>query len=110
MNDPDSDDRAPLAIDEWPYDQVADRIDKRIRACEFGEHGKLPGSPDLAEWCGVTMGVIAHAREELKRRRLVVVIPGHGTFTRATAGSTPGDRWPPGDTRQACPVVPCDTR
>jgi hypothetical protein len=45
MNDPGSDDRAPLAIDEWPYIQVADRIEKRIRDGEFGEHGQLPGVP-----------------------------------------------------------------
>jgi DNA-binding GntR family transcriptional regulator len=86
----DSDDQAPLAIDEWPYLQIAERLDKRIRAGEFGEHGKLPGSADLAEWYGVSIGVIAHAREELKRRRLVLVIPGYGTFTRATAEKHPG--------------------
>jgi DNA-binding GntR family transcriptional regulator len=90
VNDLDSDDRTPLAIDEWPYLQVADRIDKRIRDGEFGEHEKLPGGPELAEWYGVSIGVIAHAREELKRRRLVVVIPGFGTFTRAIAEKQPG--------------------
>lgn len=41
----DSDDQAPLRIDEWPYLQIADRIEDRIRRGEFGEHGKLPGRP-----------------------------------------------------------------
>lgn len=79
----DSDDRAPLRIDEWPYLQIADRIEDRIRRGEFGEHGTLPGSSDLAEWYGVSIGVIAHAREELKRRGLVKVVPGYGTFATA---------------------------
>jgi hypothetical protein len=45
----DSEDRAPLAIDEWPYQQIADRLEKRIRDGEFGEHGKLPAAHELAE-------------------------------------------------------------
>jgi DNA-binding GntR family transcriptional regulator len=85
----DGGDQAPLRIDEWPYLQIADRIEDRIRRGEFGEHGRLPGGAHLAEWYGVTVGVIAHAREELKRRRLVVVIPGYGTFTRGTAEKQP---------------------
>ena len=41
----DSDDQAPLRIDEWPYLQIADRIEDRIRRGEVGEHWKLPARP-----------------------------------------------------------------
>jgi GntR family transcriptional regulator len=85
----DGDDQAPLAIDQWPYIQVADRIEKRIRNGEFGEDGRLPGSPELAEWYGVTVKVVGHAREELIRRELVVSVKGRGTFVRATAEKQP---------------------
>jgi DNA-binding GntR family transcriptional regulator len=85
----DGEDQAPLRIDEWPYLQIADRIEDRIRRGEFGEHGRLPGGADLAEWYGVTVGVIAHAREELMRRGLVKVMQGYGTFARVTAEKHP---------------------
>jgi DNA-binding GntR family transcriptional regulator len=83
------DGEAPLAIDQWPYIQVADRIEKRIRNGEFGEDGRLPSSPELAEWYGVTVKVVGHAREELIRRELVVSVKGRGTFVRATAEKQP---------------------
>lgn len=59
MNDPGSDDQAPLAIDERPYLQVTDRLEDRIRRGEFGADGKLPGTADLADWYGVGRGVAA---------------------------------------------------
>lgn len=85
-----ADDRAPLRIDEWPYVQVADRLEDRIRSGEFGEDGKLPGTAELGEWYGVKVGVIRHAREELMRRNLAVFKLGHGYFARLTAGKQPG--------------------
>jgi DNA-binding GntR family transcriptional regulator len=86
MNDPGSDDRAPLAIDEWPYLQVADRLEDRIRRGEFGADGKLPATGDLAAWYGVSAGVVRHARQELIRRNLAVLRLGEGYFARAAAG------------------------
>jgi hypothetical protein len=42
MNDPESaDDSAPLATDEWPYVQVADRLEDRIGRGEFGAEALL---------------------------------------------------------------------
>jgi len=79
------DDQAPLRIDEWPYLQIADRLEDRIRRGEFGEDGQLPGTFDLSEWYGVGVEVIRHARNELKHRGLVVVRLGHGTFVRPGA-------------------------
>ena len=75
-------DRAPLRIDEWPYLQIADRLEDRIRRGEFGEDGKLPGTPELAEWYGVSRGIVRHAREELVRRNLAVFRLGEGYFAR----------------------------
>jgi hypothetical protein len=84
-----SGDRAPFAIDEWPYIQLADRLEDRIRKGEFGEDGKLPVTGELAEWYGVTPAVIRHARQVLTRRNLVVFRLGHGYFARTTAEKHP---------------------
>jgi DNA-binding GntR family transcriptional regulator len=80
-------DRAPLAIDEWPYIQIADRIEDRIRRGEFGEAGQLPGASELADWYVVSGAVIRHARKELLHRGLVVAVVGRGTFVRAGTAS-----------------------
>jgi len=85
----DSGDRAPFALDQWLYVQLADRIEMRIGRGEFGEDGKLPGEPELAEWYGVGIKAVRHARQELKRRGLVVVVPGRGTFARTIAEKQP---------------------
>jgi DNA-binding GntR family transcriptional regulator len=90
MNDPGTDDRAPFAIDEWPYLQLADRLEDRIRRGEFGNDGKLPGTGELAEWYSVKTGVIRHARQELMRRNLAVFKLGNGYFARVTAEKHPG--------------------
>jgi DNA-binding GntR family transcriptional regulator len=88
MSDPATDgDRAPLAIDEWPYLQVADRLEDRIRRGEFGADGKLPATADLADWYGVSRGVVRHARQELARRNLVAFRLGEGYFVRAVPPS-----------------------
>jgi DNA-binding GntR family transcriptional regulator len=76
------DDLAPFAIDEWPYIQLADRLEDRIRRGEFGEDGKMPATDELAERYGVKDGVIRHARQELVRRNLAVFRLGHGYFAR----------------------------
>ncbi|HEY1822887.1 MAG TPA: GntR family transcriptional regulator, partial [Trebonia sp.] len=62
---PPLDDRAPLAIDEWPFAQIADRLEDRIRRGEFGADGQLPATGELAEWYGVSAWVVRHARKEL---------------------------------------------
>jgi hypothetical protein len=86
----DGDDRAPFVAYEWPYLQLADRLEDRIRKGEFGEDGKLPGTEELAEWYGVKVGVIRHARQELMRRNLVVFKLGHGYFARVATGKHRG--------------------
>jgi GntR family transcriptional regulator len=75
------DDRAPFALDEFLYLQVADRIAARIRAGEFSPTGKMPGRPEMCRRYRVRAGVMEHAWRELKQRGLIVTVPGHGTFT-----------------------------
>lgn len=75
------DDRAPFALDEFLYKQVADRITARIRAGEFSGTGKLPSRPEMCRHYGVGAGVLEHAWRELKQRGLIVTVPGRGTFT-----------------------------
>lgn len=76
------DDRAPIDPrgPELVYKVVADRIEKRIRAGEFGDSGRLPSETDLAEWYGVARMTVRRAHEELTERGLVRVVPGKGTF------------------------------
>lgn len=76
------DDRAPIdpAGADLVYVTVANRIERRIRAGEFGDAGRLPGETDLAEWYGVARMTIRRAHQELTQRGLVRVVPGKGTY------------------------------
>ena len=60
---------------------VADRIEARIKAGEFGESGRLPSRAKLAAWYGVSGGSVRKAARLLERRGLIEVVPGMGTFT-----------------------------
>ncbi len=60
---------------------VAGRLEARIRRGEFGESGRLPSTRALMAHYGVKMGVVDHARAELKARGLVVSDGWRGTFT-----------------------------
>ena len=76
------DDRAPIDPrgPELVYEEVANRIERRIRAGEFGDTGRLPSEQDLAEWYGVAKMTIRRAHEELVKRGLIVRRTGKGTF------------------------------
>ncbi len=76
------DDRAPIDPKgpELVYKVVADRIERRILAGEWGEGDRLPSETDLAEWYGVARMTVRRAHEELTQRKLVRVVPGKGTF------------------------------
>jgi len=76
------DDRAPIDPHgpDLVYVEIANRIERRIRAGEFGDAGRLPGETDLAEWYGVARMTIRRAHQELVHRGLVRVVPGKGTF------------------------------
>jgi GntR family transcriptional regulator len=68
------------------YVTIADRLERRIRAGEFGDTGRLPGETDLAEWYGVARMTIRRAHRELVERGLVRVVPGKGTFVTRQEG------------------------
>jgi DNA-binding GntR family transcriptional regulator len=78
----DDGDRAP--IDPRGYDLVyavvAERIEKRIRAGEFGESGRLPRREQLAAHYGVSESSVRKALHSLERRGLVRIMPAKGTF------------------------------
>jgi DNA-binding GntR family transcriptional regulator len=76
------DDRAPIdpAGIDLVYVTVANRLERRIRAGEFGEAGRLPGETDLAEWYGVARMTIRRAHQELVQRGLIRIVPGKGTY------------------------------
>jgi GntR family transcriptional regulator len=78
----DEDDRAPIDPRgaELVYAEVANRIERRIRAGEFGESGRLPSETDLADWYGVARMTVRRAHQELTERGLVRVVAGKGTF------------------------------
>lgn len=65
-------DRAPIDPHgpELVYKVVANRIERRIRAGEFGDSGRLPSETDLAEWYGVARMTVRRAHEELTERGL----------------------------------------
>lgn len=79
------DDRAPIDSKgpELVYVTVADRLERRIRAGEWGEAGRLPSETDLAEWYGVARMTVRRAERLLTERGLVIVVPSKGTFVRA---------------------------
>lgn len=75
------DDRAPIDPrgPDLVYVTVANRIERRIRAGEFGD-GRLPSENDLAGWYGVARMTVRRAHQELIERGLVRVVPGKGTY------------------------------
>ena len=80
------DDRAPIDPHgpDLVYAVIADRIERRIRAGEFGDAGRLPSETDLAEWYGVARVTVRRAHQELEQRGLIRIVPGKGTYvTRA---------------------------
>jgi DNA-binding transcriptional regulator YhcF (GntR family) len=71
----------PFPRDQFPYLVLADRIEARIRRGEFGETGKLPSARELIGHYRVSLSVVTHARQELRRRGLIYSAGPHGTFT-----------------------------
>lgn len=83
MSPPADEDRAPLdPRGRRPvYIVVADRVEKRIKAGEFGESGRLPSRGQLAGWYGASPATVKSAMRLLRERGLVEVVPFRGTFT-----------------------------
>jgi GntR family transcriptional regulator len=62
------------------YKEVADRIERRIKAGEWPHDSSLPRREHLAAWYSVSCGSIRKALRLLEERGLVRVLPSRGTF------------------------------
>lgn len=60
--------------------QIAAALETRIRSGSYPPGGKLPAEGELAGWFGVNRHTVRRALTELKRRELVSVEQGRGTF------------------------------
>ncbi len=79
MEDPE----APRPVTSGPayvYVQVADDIERRIRAGEWARNERLPGRERMAARYGVADRTVRRAMEELEARGMVTVVPDKGTF------------------------------
>jgi DNA-binding GntR family transcriptional regulator len=78
----DEDDRAVIEPRGYAkaYEVVAARIERRIRAGEFGYHNPLPSEPALAEWYGVSRSTIRKAGDQLIERGILERVRGKGTY------------------------------
>jgi len=76
------DDQAPIVPRGYDlaYEVVARRLERRIKAGEWGYHMPLPSEPALSEWYGVSRTTIRSAARLLEERGLVEVISGRGTY------------------------------
>jgi GntR family transcriptional regulator len=70
------------------YEVVARRLERRIRAGEWGYHMPLPSEPALAEWYGVSRTTIRSAAQLLQERGMVEVVKGRGTYVAWRPGAS----------------------
>lgn len=71
--------RIPLRNSEFRYVQVADDLERRIRAGEFPYDARLPRREDLADEYGVGVMTVRRALRELAERGVVRPLPAVGT-------------------------------
>jgi GntR family transcriptional regulator len=72
----------------FTYEQVAERLERRIKSGEFDGSGKLPSQRELCAYYGAGPGAVRHVMRELKSRGLVYFIPFKGTFLALPQEST----------------------
>lgn len=77
---PDAADPVNRRADKFPYEQVAERLEARIRAGEFGDRGRIPAERQLARDYGVTTRTVKHAKSVLTTAGLIIAVKGWGTF------------------------------
>ena len=78
----DNDGRPAFAGPAYVYAQVADDVERRIRAGEWAPGERLPGRERMAARYGVADRTVRRAMEELEERGVVEVVPDKGTFVR----------------------------
>lgn len=79
MDDDEPPGRIPLRRGEWRYLQVADDLERRIRAREFPYDSALPRRGDLAADYGVGEMTVRRALGVLAERGMVRPMPSVGT-------------------------------
>jgi|GEM_PF-479847 len=79
MEDEDDSPRFPLRNSEYRYVQVADDLERRIRAGEFPYDSQLPRREDLAAGYGVGEMTVRRAVRVLAERGMVRPMPAIGT-------------------------------
>jgi DNA-binding GntR family transcriptional regulator len=76
-------DQEPVVDPNLPvyvYVQVADAIERDIRAGRLPVGARLAGEPDLAEQYGIARGTARRVVQELRDRGLAVTLPSKGTY------------------------------
>ena len=70
--------RGPLP----PYRQIAEWLQGRIEAGDFGPLDPLPSEKELMQIFGVARETARRAVRYLAERELIVVIPGRGSYVK----------------------------
>jgi GntR family transcriptional regulator len=66
-------------VPQWPREQVAAELRRRIRAGEIGP--RLPSRAQLADEFGVSHMTMQRALDMLRHEGLIHSVPGLGSFT-----------------------------
>jgi DNA-binding GntR family transcriptional regulator len=65
------------------YRQIADELARRIESGELPPGARLPSKAELMDTCGVALGTVNRAIDDLRRRGLVETVQGVGMFACA---------------------------
>jgi DNA-binding GntR family transcriptional regulator len=64
------------------YAQLADELQRQIKAGELPAGARLPGERDLARTYRVALGTARRAIQELRERDLIVTTHGKGSYVQ----------------------------
>jgi DNA-binding GntR family transcriptional regulator len=67
--------------DRWPYEQIADTIEKAIRSGELGPRDPVPSEQTIMDETGAARGTVRHAMALLREKGLIYTRPYLGSFT-----------------------------
>jgi GntR family transcriptional regulator len=81
--------RFPPGGMELVYVQIADDIERRVAAGEWGHGDRLPSREQLAAEYGAAVMTVRRAQRELAERGLIRVVRGKGAYVDLSGG-TPG--------------------
>lgn len=99
MSETDDDRTAPRFAPggmELVYMQIADDIERQVRAGRWSHGDRLPSRADLAEHYGAAVMSVRRAQAELVHRGLIRVVQGKGAYVlRGTSGAHDDDNGPP---------------